>query len=151
MNRGNPDKSMVETLEALLDRLQLVQRALGEGYQGEIALRSDKSLQRSWSSGCSHAERALREQVGPRAVFLARWAQFRPLWHSTKVRQLKISFTGPWYFFQGDRPGPFAHLRFGDLCPWEAIEKVTATLRDTFVNEGCLRLEPKNHIPAIIG
>lgn len=31
---------MTEVLETLLDRLQLVQRALGEGYQGEIALRT---------------------------------------------------------------------------------------------------------------
>jgi len=52
--------------------------------------------------------------------------------------------------FRGTVRVRFAHLRFGDLCPREANEKVTATLRDAFANEGCLRLEPKNHIPAII-
>jgi hypothetical protein len=44
----------------------------------------------------------------------------------------------------------FANLHFGDLCPQEANEKVVVKLRDVFAHEGCLRLEPKNHIPAII-
>jgi hypothetical protein len=36
--QDNPDKTLPEVLETLLDKLQLVQRALGEGYQGETAL-----------------------------------------------------------------------------------------------------------------
>lgn len=36
--QDNPEKTLPEVLETMLDRLQLVQRALGEGYQGEIAL-----------------------------------------------------------------------------------------------------------------
>jgi hypothetical protein len=38
VRKENPDKTLPEVLETLLDKLQLVQRALGEGYQGEIAL-----------------------------------------------------------------------------------------------------------------
>lgn len=40
VRKENPDKTLPEVLETLLDKLQLVQRALGEGYQGEIALRT---------------------------------------------------------------------------------------------------------------
>lgn len=40
VRRENPDKKMPEVLETLLDKLQIVQRALGEGYQGEIPLRT---------------------------------------------------------------------------------------------------------------
>ena len=38
VRKENPDKTLPEVLETLLDKLQLVQRALGEGYQGKIAL-----------------------------------------------------------------------------------------------------------------
>jgi hypothetical protein len=38
LRRENPDKTLVEILETLIDKLQLVQRALGEGYQGEVPL-----------------------------------------------------------------------------------------------------------------
>lgn len=34
----NPDTPAKEVLKKLIDKLQIVQRALGEGYQGEIAL-----------------------------------------------------------------------------------------------------------------
>jgi hypothetical protein len=44
----------------------------------------------------------------------------------------------------------FAHLQFGDLCPRYPNEKITTHLKEKFSNEGCLRLEAKNHIPAII-
>jgi hypothetical protein len=40
LKQENPEKKQVEVLEMLLDRLQLVQRALGQGYQGEIPLRT---------------------------------------------------------------------------------------------------------------
>jgi hypothetical protein len=40
LRRENPDQTLIETLESLLDRLQLVQRALGKEYQGEIQLRT---------------------------------------------------------------------------------------------------------------
>jgi hypothetical protein len=36
----HPDKTPHEALDYLLDRLQIIQRALGEGFQGEIALRT---------------------------------------------------------------------------------------------------------------
>lgn len=38
MKNLHPDKTMPEVLEAMLDKLQLVQRALGPGFQGEVAL-----------------------------------------------------------------------------------------------------------------
>lgn len=38
MKAANPDKTMPEVLELMLDKLQLVQRALGPGFQGEVAL-----------------------------------------------------------------------------------------------------------------
>ncbi|KAM9873936.1 hypothetical protein VDGL01_12000 [Verticillium dahliae] len=44
----------------------------------------------------------------------------------------------------------FAHLHFGNLCPRKPNEKIITHLKETFKIEGCLRLEPKNHIPAVI-
>ncbi|KAH8744248.1 hypothetical protein F5883DRAFT_661988, partial [Diaporthe sp. PMI_573] len=44
----------------------------------------------------------------------------------------------------------FANLRFGDLRPRDANKKAVVKLRDAFAYEGCLQLEPKNHVPAII-
>ena len=52
--------------------------------------------------------------------------------------------------FRGTVRVRFEHLHFGDLCPRASNEKVTATLKDKFTSEGCLRLEPRHHIPAII-
>ncbi|KAI0534967.1 hypothetical protein GGR58DRAFT_504754 [Xylaria digitata] len=52
--------------------------------------------------------------------------------------------------FRGTARIRFAHLHFGSLCPREPNKKVTEYLKGKFSNEGCLRLEPKNHILAII-
>lgn len=52
--------------------------------------------------------------------------------------------------FRGTARIRFAHLRFGNLCPREPNKKITAHLKERFSGEGCLRLEPKNHIPAVI-
>ncbi|KAL0933405.1 reverse transcriptase-like protein [Colletotrichum truncatum] len=40
VKREEPDKKPIEVLEALFDKLSLVQRALGTGFQGEIMLRT---------------------------------------------------------------------------------------------------------------
>ncbi|KAF4446547.1 Intracellular protein transport protein USO1 [Fusarium austroafricanum] len=53
-------------------------------------------------------------------------------------------------YFRGTARIRFAHLRFGNLCPREPNKKITAQLKERFSSEGCLRLEPKNHIPAVI-
>ncbi|KAK0628283.1 hypothetical protein B0T17DRAFT_614224 [Bombardia bombarda] len=52
--------------------------------------------------------------------------------------------------FRGTAQIRFVHLHFGSLCPREPNKKVKEHLKEKFSNEGCLRLEPKNHIPAII-
>ncbi|KAK6224925.1 hypothetical protein QIS74_03252 [Colletotrichum tabaci] len=40
VRRENPDKTPMEVLETLLDKIPLVQRALGSGFQGEVMLRT---------------------------------------------------------------------------------------------------------------
>ena len=52
--------------------------------------------------------------------------------------------------FRGTALVRFAHLHFGSLCPREPNKKITEHLKEKFSNEGCLRLEPKNHIPVIV-
>ncbi|RBA14416.1 hypothetical protein FPRO05_03208 [Fusarium proliferatum] len=52
--------------------------------------------------------------------------------------------------FRGTARIRFANLRFGNLCPREPSKKITTQLKERFAGEGCLRLEPKNHIPAVI-
>lgn len=58
----NPDKPVKEVFEKMLDKLQLVQRALGAGYQGEIALHT--AVTRA-CEGVQEFELAL---VGPRST-----------------------------------------------------------------------------------
>ncbi|KAG4276902.1 hypothetical protein FPRO04_14216 [Fusarium proliferatum] len=53
-------------------------------------------------------------------------------------------------YFRGTARIRFANLRFGNLCPREPNKKITTQLKERFSGEGCLRLEPKNHIPAVI-
>ncbi|KAH6699447.1 hypothetical protein EV126DRAFT_342066 [Verticillium dahliae] len=53
-------------------------------------------------------------------------------------------------FFRGTARIRFANLYFGSSCPRELDERITAELKERFTNEGCLRLEPMHHIPAII-
>ncbi|KAF4451416.1 hypothetical protein F53441_5584 [Fusarium austroafricanum] len=53
-------------------------------------------------------------------------------------------------YFRGTARIRFAHLRFGNLCPREPNNKIIAQLKERFSGEGCLRLEPKNHIPAVV-
>lgn len=52
--------------------------------------------------------------------------------------------------FRGTARIRFAHLHFGSQCPREPNKKITAHLKEKFSTEGCHRLEPKNHIPAVI-
>lgn len=52
--------------------------------------------------------------------------------------------------FRGTARIRFAHLRFGELSPRHPNERITTYLKEKFSNEGCLRLDPKNHIPAVI-
>ncbi|KAF4344402.1 Intracellular transport USO1 [Fusarium beomiforme] len=53
-------------------------------------------------------------------------------------------------YFRGTARIRFANLRFGNLCPREPNQKIATQLKERFSGEGCLRLEPKNHIPAVI-
>ncbi|KLU93222.1 hypothetical protein MAPG_12159, partial [Magnaporthiopsis poae ATCC 64411] len=59
--RENPDKTLPEVLEIMLDKLQLVQRALGDGYQGEINLHT--AVARA-CRGVKEFEHALMTQKG---------------------------------------------------------------------------------------
>ena len=52
--------------------------------------------------------------------------------------------------FRGTARIRFTHLNFSDLCPRKPNKSITARIREAFSNSGCLRLEPKHRIPALI-
>ncbi|KAI9772442.1 MAG: hypothetical protein M1840_000645 [Geoglossum simile] len=53
-------------------------------------------------------------------------------------------------YFRGTARIRLERLHFGNQCPRELNKKIVEKLKDKFETEGCLRLEPKHHIPAII-
>lgn len=53
-------------------------------------------------------------------------------------------------FFRGTARIRFENLHFGNSCPRERNQQIIKYLEEKFSNEGCLRLEPMHHIPAVI-
>jgi hypothetical protein len=53
-------------------------------------------------------------------------------------------------YFRGTARVRLQRLHFGDQCSRELDRKIVESLKDTFEIEGCLRLEPSHHIPALI-
>jgi hypothetical protein len=53
-------------------------------------------------------------------------------------------------YFRGTARVRLQCLHFGDQCSRELDRKIVQSLKDTFKIEGCLRLEPRHHIPALI-
>ena len=52
-------------------------------------------------------------------------------------------------YYRGTVRVRFEHLNFGDLCPRGRCNEAVEYLKDKF-SQGCLRLDPRNRIPAII-
>ena len=53
-------------------------------------------------------------------------------------------------YYRGTAIVRFEYLHFGFQCPWQLNRENVESLKDTFRKEGCLRLEPKHHILALI-
>src|SRR5437773_7840139 len=53
-------------------------------------------------------------------------------------------------YYRGTAIVRFEYLHFGSQCPRELDRENVESLKDTFMKQGCLRLEPKHHIPALI-
>ncbi|KAI9773215.1 MAG: hypothetical protein M1839_002223 [Geoglossum umbratile] len=53
-------------------------------------------------------------------------------------------------YYRGTAVVRFEYLHFGSQCPRQLNRENVESLKDTFRREGCLRLEPKHHIPALI-
>jgi hypothetical protein len=52
-------------------------------------------------------------------------------------------------YYRGTVRVRFEHLHFGKLCPRSRSDEIVEYLKDKFSN-GCLRLDPKIWIPAVI-
>lgn len=52
-------------------------------------------------------------------------------------------------YYRGTARVGFEHLNFGNLCPRGRDEKIVEYLKDKF-SHACLRLKPRNRIPAVI-
>jgi hypothetical protein len=52
-------------------------------------------------------------------------------------------------YYRGTVRVRFEHLHFGKLCPRGRSDEIVEYLKDKFSHE-CLRLDPKNRIPAVI-
>jgi hypothetical protein len=52
-------------------------------------------------------------------------------------------------YYRGTVRVRFEHLHFGKLCPRGRSDEIVEYLKDKFSHK-CLRLDPKNRIPAVI-
>jgi hypothetical protein len=53
-------------------------------------------------------------------------------------------------YYRGTAIVRFEYLHFGSQCPRELDRENVESLKRTFMKQGCLRLEPKHYIPALI-